>query len=154
MLPHGFADLDQAVVKPSPPAAAAAGTAGSSGRAPTGGVGGAAAAAAAAGMQDPKMDVTFSPLEAVMEHLRGKRVTSPVEITEAIVDGLSDVRKDVQAVASGLIEWVIWARTVFLFFCFLMFCRPLNRLVRRVWACRKLACQSLVSCFLLLVFFF
>lgn len=55
-------------------------------------------------VQDPKADREFSPLEAVEEHMRGRRVTSPCEITDAIVDGLSDVRKDVQGVALGLIE--------------------------------------------------
>lgn len=94
-LPHGFGDLDRPVVVD--PAVIAASTV----RAQASGAGGSATAAV---MQDPKMDLTFSPLEAVLEHLRGKRATSPVEITEAIVDGLSDVRKDVQAVASGLIK--------------------------------------------------
>lgn len=94
-LPHGFGDLDRpAVVDPAVTAASAV-------RAQGSGAGGSATAAV---MQDPKTDLTFSPLEAVLEHLRGKRATSPAEITEAIVDGLSDVRKDVQAVASGLIE--------------------------------------------------
>ncbi|CAN0116964.1 unnamed protein product, partial [Ectocarpus sp. 12 AP-2014] len=60
-----------------------------------------------AAMQDPKADLVFSPLEAVSEHLRGRRVTSPCEITDAIVDGLSDVRKDVQGVALGLIEFIV-----------------------------------------------
>ena len=100
-LPYGFSDLDLGPVD-----AAGGGVLG-------GGMGLAAAAKVAvpgigavdmAAMQDPKVDLNFSPLEAVVEHLRGRRVTSPSEITDAIVDGLSDVRKDVQGVALGLIE--------------------------------------------------
>lgn len=104
-LPYGFSDLDLGPVD-----AAGGGGMGA-------GIGLAAAAAAAAkvavpgigavdmaAMQDPKVDLKFSPLEAVVEHLRGRRVTSPSEITDAIVDGLSDVRKDVQGIALGLIE--------------------------------------------------
>ena len=108
-LPYGFSDLN---VGPSSENAAGAGGAGGA----AAGAAGAAAAAATpavtpgvgaadlAAMQDPKADAEFSPLEAVAEHLRGRRVISPSEITDAIVDGLSDVRKDVQAVALGLIE--------------------------------------------------
>lgn len=92
-LPHGFSDLDvwpaEASAGVVPVAAAVAP-----------GVG----AADLAAMQDPKVDVGFSPLQAVVEHLRGRRATSPCEITDAIVDGLSDVRKDVQGVALELIE--------------------------------------------------
>lgn len=100
--PHGFSDLD------NPPADVPGGVAGRGsprGIGSAGGTsGGAGGAAVAAMMQDPRTDVIFSPLEAVAEHLRGRRATSPREITDAIVDGLSDVRKDVQAVATGLIE--------------------------------------------------
>lgn len=92
-LPHGFSDLN---VGPSPEAAASAAAT------PAGAPG--VGAADMAAMQDPKADLEFSPLEAVAEHLRGRRVASPSEITDAIVDGLSDVRKDVQGVALGLIE--------------------------------------------------
>lgn len=81
-LPHGFADLDADKL----------------------GGGSTGAAADEPASKDPKGDFGFSPLEAVVEHLRGRRVTSPCEITDAIVDGLSDVRKDVQGVALGLIE--------------------------------------------------
>lgn len=92
-LPYGFSDLN--VGPTSETAASAAST-----PAGTPGVG----AADMAAMQDPKADLEFSPLEAVAEHLCGRRVASPSEITDAIVDGLSDVRKDVQGVALGLIE--------------------------------------------------
>lgn len=101
-LPYGFSDLDV-----GPTDAGVGGGVGGLGFATTQagkvGVPGIGAVDMAA-MQDPKVDLKFSPLEAVVEHLRGRRVTSPSEITDAIVDGLSDVRKDVQAVALGLIE--------------------------------------------------
>lgn len=95
-LPYGFSDLDLG------PVDAAGGMGGGMGLAKVAvpGIG----AVDMAAMQDPKVDLNFSPLEAVVEHLRGRRVTSPSEITDAIVDGLSDVRKDVQGVALGLIE--------------------------------------------------
>ncbi|CAM9587146.1 unnamed protein product, partial [Hapterophycus canaliculatus] len=98
-LPHGFSNLD-AGPSSSETAAAATAAAAVAAAAAVPGVG----AADMAAMQDPKADLEFSPLEAVLEHLRGRRVTSPCEITDAIVDGLSDVRKDVQSVALGLIE--------------------------------------------------
>ena len=93
-LPHGFSDLNRA------PSEAEGSTGTGSSVSP--GIGGVAEKAAA--LQDTKADVGFSPLEAVSEHLRGRRVTAPREITDAIVDGLSDVRKDVQGVALSLIE--------------------------------------------------
>lgn len=100
--PHGFSDLDRGPSSRAAAPGSANGVANGTGIA-VGTGGAAAAAAAAASMQDPKADVDFSPLEAVVEHLRGRRATSPGEITDAIVDGLSDVRKDVQSVASELI---------------------------------------------------
>lgn len=96
--PYGFSDLDL-----GPSGVAGAAGAGMTGAAVASGAVGAGAVGMAA-MQDPKVDLEFSPLEAVVEHLRGRRVTSPCEITDAIVDGLSDVREDVQSVALGLIE--------------------------------------------------
>ena len=95
-LPHGFSDLNRA------PSKAEGSTGAGTGSSVSPGIGGAAEKAAA--LQDTKADVGFSPLEAVSEHLRGRRVIAPREITDAIVDGLSDVRKDVQGVALSLIE--------------------------------------------------
>lgn len=104
-LPYGFSDLERTInVGSSSGTAASAGAGGAAAAAATPAVTPGVGAADLAAMQDPKADAEFSPLEAVAEHLRGRRVISPSEITDAIVDGLSDVRKDVQGVALGLIE--------------------------------------------------
>lgn len=94
-LPKGFSDLNIAPVFPS----GGVGTALS-----PGGLGATAADKAAGAIRDSRVDAEFSPLEVLSEHMRGRKIITPREITNAIVDGLSDVRKDVQGVALDLVE--------------------------------------------------
>lgn len=96
-LPKGFSDLNIAPVFPS-------GGGGTGAVISPGGLGATAADKAAGAMRDSRVDAEFSPLEVLSEHMRGRKIITPREITNAIVDGLSDVRKDVQGVALDLVE--------------------------------------------------